>query len=467
MSHPDAALQTQADAQAQVAAAAGQSGAALHEHVTRLYPICRSITGDGLRRTLRYVAEHMPLALHEVPSGTAVLDWEVPREWNVRGARLETLDGRTVVDFADHALHLLQYSHPVDRVVPTEELQRHLYSLPEQPELIPYRTAYYADDWGFCLSERTRRTLTDPAYRVRIDTSLAPGSLSYGECFLPGEEAGEVLLSVHTCHPQLANDNLASLAVAIGLAASLQARPRRFGYRLLFVPGTIGAITWLHRNRDALSRIRHGLVLSCLGDAGGPTYKRSRRGNAPIDRYAAAVLADEGYAHRILPFIPYGYDERQYCSPGFNLPVGCLMRSPNGTFPEYHTSADNPCFVQADALLDSQRRLERILAMAEQDYVPLNLAPFGEPQLGRRGLYRAIGGEHASGAEFDQLTLLWVLNQADGTNSLLDIAERAGKRFEAVAAAAAALSRAGLLEPARGRTLYHRGLAKAASEDAT
>ena len=425
----------------------------LYDHVRQLYPICRSITGDGLRRTLRYVAAQMPLDIHEVPSGTPVLDWEVPREWNVRSARLETLDGRVVVDFAEHALHLLQYSVPVDRVVPLEELQRHLYSLPDQPDLIPYRTAYYAESWGFCLSHRTRQTLGEAAYRVRIDTTLEPGSLSYGECFLPGEEQDEVLISVHACHPQLANDNLSGLAVAIGLAASLRQRRRRFGYRLLFVPGTIGAITWLHRNRAATRRIRHGLVLSCLGDAGAPTYKQSRQGDAAIDRYATAVLRDEGHADRVLPFIPYGYDERQYGSPGFNLPVGCLMRSPNGSFPEYHTSADNPSFVRPDALLDSLRRLERILEIAEQDYTPLNLAPFGEPQLGRRGLYRAIGGEHADGAAFDQLTLLWVLNQADGTRSLFDIAERAGKRFEAVAAAAAALTAAGLLEPAAGRTL--------------
>ena len=424
--------------------------ASLVLHAAALYPIPRCITGEGLRATLRYLAAHMPLEIHEVPTGTPVLDWEVPREWNVRGATLQTLDGRTIVDVADHTLHLLQYSVPVDRVVEIGELQQHLYSLPEQPDLIPYRTAYYADSWGFCLAHRVRETLHESAYRVRIDTSLQAGSLSYGECFLPGEEAGEVLVSVHSCHPQLANDNASSLAVAIGLAQSLQARSRRFGYRIIFVPGTIGAIAWLHRNRETVSRIRHGLVLSCLGDAGPPSYKRSRREDAPIDRYAAHVLGDEG---RILPFLPYGYDERQYCSPGFNLPVGCLMRSPNGTFPEYHTSADNLDFLSPEALADSLRRTLRIFSMAEQDYTPLNLQPFGEPQLGRRGLYRAVGGEHPDGATHDQLTLLWVLNQADGTRTLLDIAERSGKPFGAVVSAARALTAAGLLAPAEGRTL--------------
>jgi aminopeptidase-like protein len=424
-----------------------ETGRRLRAHVETLFPICRSITGEGLRETLRYVARHIPLDIQEVPSGTAVLDWEVPLEWNVRGATLKTLSGETVVDFAAHNLHLLQYSRPVDRVVPLSELQQHLHSLPDQPDLIPYRTAYYTQTWGFCLPHRQREALSEPAYRVTIDTSVGPGSLSYGECFLPGEESGEVLLSIHCCHPSLANDNLSGIAIAIELARALKTRKRRYGYRFLFLPGTIGAITWLHFNRDAPERIRHGLVLTCLGDGGAPTYKQSRRGTAPIDRYAAHVLRDEGHGERVLPFIPYGYDERQYCSPGFNLPVGCLMRSPNGTFPEYHTSADDLTFVKDEALADSLRVIDRILSMAENDATPVNLEPYGEPQLGRRGLYRAVGGQHdrGEGAGFDQLTLLWVLNLADGSHSLLDMAERSGKRFEAVHAAAAALRSAGLL----------------------
>jgi len=423
------------------------SGSDLYAHVEALFPICRSITGEGLRQTLRYIGERVPLEVREIPSGTPVLDWEVPREWTVRGASIRTLDGREVVNFLNHNLHLMQYSRPLDRVVPREELEQHLHSLPEQPDLIPYRTAYYSDAWGFCLSHRDRLALTDPAYRVTIDTTLAPGSLSYGECVLPGEEPGEVLISVHCCHPSLANDNLSGIAVAIELARALQARRRRFGYRFVFLPGTIGAITWLHFNRDAPSRIRHGLVLTCVGDGAPPTYKRSRRGGAPIDRYAAYVLGQEGHGDRVVPFIPYGYDERQYCSPGFNLPVGCLMRSPNGTFPEYHTSADDVSFVKPEALADSLRVAERILTIAELDCIPINTQPYGEPQLGRRGLYRAVGGQHdqGGGVAFDQMTLLWVLNLADGDHSLLDIAERSGKPFEAVAAAAEALRSVGLL----------------------
>lgn len=426
-------------------------GRVLHGHVAALFPLFRSITGDGLRRTLRYVAERIPMEIREVPSGTRVLDWEVPPEWTVRGARLRRMNGETVVDIADSTLHLLHYSQPVNRVVPLDELQRHLHSLPDQPDLIPYRTAYYAKTWGFCLAHRDRLALTDPEYRVEIDTEVAPGSLSYGECFLPGEERGEVLVSVHCCHPSLANDNLSGLAVALETARALASQPRRrLGYRFLFIPGTIGAITWLHFNRDAPERIRHGLVLSCVGDAGKPTYKRSRREDAPIDRIVARVLRDAGHGEdRLLPFIPYGYDERQYCSPGFNLPVGCLMRSPNGTFPEYHTSADNLDFVRPEALADSLGLLGRVVDMIERNVVWRSTEPYGEPQLGRRGLYRPVGGTSPGGAEadsYDQMALLWVLNLADGQHSLLDMAERSGKRFAEIAAAADALHGAGLLE---------------------
>lgn len=430
-------------------AAKPDPASALYAHVEALYPLCRSITGPGLRETLGYIAEHVPLEIREVPSGTKVLDWEVPREWTVRGASIRSLSGETLVDFARHNLHLVQYSAPVDAVVSRTELERHLHSLPAQPDLIPYRTGYYADDWGFCLAERDRRKLTDEAYRVVVDTTLAPGSLSYGQCLIPGEGPGEVLFSIHCCHPSLANDNLSGIAVAIELARSLAARPRRrFTYRFVFGPGTIGAITWLHFNRDAATRIRHGLVLSNLGDGAPPTYKQSRRGDAPIDRYAAHLLREEGHRDRLLPFIPYGYDERQYCSPGFNLPVGCLMRSPSGTFPEYHTSADDLAFVQPAALADSLRLLDRVVGMIEQDRVWRNLSPHGEPQLGRRGLYGKIGGLPSGPAGqggLDQMSLLWVLNLADGQHSLLDMAERSGRSFDSLAAAAAALAEAGLL----------------------
>jgi aminopeptidase-like protein len=429
---------------------AGDLRRTLYAHVEALFPLCRSITGRGLRETLRYIADRIPLDISEVVSGTPVLDWEVPLEWTVRGARIRSLDGRILVDFADNNLHLVQYSKAVDRVLPRAELERHLISLPQQPDLIPYRTGYYADDWGFCITDRVRQSLTDEAYHVEIDATLAQGSLSYGECLIPGETAEEMLFSIHSCHPSLANDNLSGIAVAIELARSLAGRPRRrFSYRFIFAPGTIGAITWLDRNQEKIRHIRHGLVLSNLGDAAPPTYKQSRRSDALIDRYAAHILRDEGHADRIRPFIPYGYDERQYCSPGFNLPVGCLMRSPSGTFPEYHTSADNLDFVKPEALADSLRFATRLVDMVENDRVWRNLSPYGEPQLGRRGLYGKIGGvpgNPAGGAgALDQMAILWLLNLADGEHSLLEIAERSGKSFDSLVAAAAALSEVGLL----------------------
>ena len=423
-------------------------GTKLHAHVVALYPICRSITGAGLRQTLSYIADRTDLTIHHVPTGTQVLDWEVPPEWVVRGGQVRSIDGDVLVDFAACNLHLVQYSRPIDAIVSREELEAHLHSLPEQPDLIPYRTSYYSENWGFCLADHKRQALTDPSYRVCVDTELKPGVLSYGEAVIPGVEAEEVLFSIHCCHPSLANDNLSSIAIAIELIQMLAARARRrFTYRFVFVPGTIGAITWLHFNRDAVKRVRHGLVLSCLGDPGAPTYKQSRRGDAAIDRYAAHLLTADGRQGSIIPFDPYGYDERQYCSPGFNLPVGCLMRSRNGTFPEYHTSADTPDFVTAAALAKSMQMLLDFIDIIERNANPISTAPYGEPQLGKRGLYKVIGGGSEGGAStrFDQMTLLWVLNQADGCHSLLDIAERSGKPFSNVSAAAEALEKAGLV----------------------
>lgn len=413
----------------------------------RLYPICRSITGDGIRETLRILGEGLPLHIQEVPSGTKVLDWEVPDEWNIRSAYIARESGERVVDFADHNLHILQYSLPIDRVVTMDELKRHLHTLPAQPDLIPYRTGYYAKNWGFCLTHRTLESMRDERYRVHVDATLAPGHLSYGELFVRGVSEDEVLLSIHCCHPSLANDNLSGMVLARALAERLLAATPRLSYRFLFIPGTIGSIAWLARNTGAVKRIKHGLVLSCLGDPGPLTYKRSRRDTAAIDRAAAHVLRHKGAANTTVPFIPYGYDERQYCSPGFDLPVGCLMRSPNGTFPEYHTSADNLDFIKAESLLDSLDALTKIVEVLDDDACYRNTSPYGEPQLGRRGLYRPIGGQQDA-ASYDQMVLLWALNLSDGRHSLLDIAERAQRPFAMVSAAAADLRRVGLLEPA-------------------
>jgi aminopeptidase-like protein len=419
-------------------------GAAMYALVAELYPICRSITGDGVRETLRILGRRVALDVHEVPSGTPVFDWTVPKEWNVRDAYVASGDGRRVIDFKRSNLHVLGYSVPVRERMPLARLREHLFSRPDFPEAIPYRTSYYGETWGFCLSQRDLEALPDGDYDVVVDSTLEPGSLTYGEFYLPGAEDNEVLLSCHVCHPSLCNDNLSGIAVATELAGYLASRPRRYSYRLLFIPGTIGSITWLARNEHRVSRIKHGLVLTGIGDSGALTYKRSRRGDAEIDRAAAHVLRHAGASHRIVDFTPYGYDERQYCSPGFDLPVGCLMRTPHGEYREYHTSADDLSFVMPAALEEALRTCEAIIEVLEGNLSYLNQNPKCEPQLGKRGLYRALGGglDRAS----REMALLWVLNLSDGRHGLLDIAERAGLPFPAMRDAAAVLVEHGLVK---------------------
>ncbi len=407
--------------------------------IAELFPIGRSITGNGLRQTLEILRRTVPLAIHEVPSGTAVLDWTVPPEWNVRDAYVANSRGERVIDIRESNLHLVGYSVPVHARMRLDDLRPHLHTLPDHPGWIPYRTSYYSAGWGFCLRHRDYLALPDDEYEVVIDSSLAPGHLSYGELYLAGEETAEVLLTTHVCHPSLANDNLSGIAVLAQLARTLAGARRRLSYRILFIPGTIGAITWLARNRDGVARVRHGLVLAGVGDRGAITYKRSRRGDATIDRVVRQVLCAGGVAHRILDFSPYGYDERQFCSPGFDLPVGRFSRSEHGTYPEYHTSADDLSFVSAESLTDSYATLARVLAVIEGDGTFVNQCPFGEPQLGRRGLY--------TGTDEERRARLWVLNQSDGRHSLLDIAERSGLAFTAIREAATALAGAGLLAP--------------------
>lgn len=411
--------------------------------VRELYPICRSITGDGLRRSLRILQRIAPLSLHEVPSGTAVFDWVVPREWNLRTARLTAPDGEVVVDAERLNLHVLNYSVPFRGKVRLEELEKHLHSLPEHPSLVPYRTSYYKEAWGFCLSQEQRARLRPGEYEVAIDTSLTAGSLTYGELVIPGASPDEVLISAHCCHPSLANDNLSGMVLAATLARILGGVALRYTYRFVFVPVTIGSITWLALNEEPARRIAHGLVVASVGDAGRLTYKRSRRGGAEIDRAVVHVLAHCGQDYEVRDFTPYGYDERQYCSPGFDLAVGSLTRTPYGEYPEYHTSGDNPDLVRPDRLVDSLRRYLEVFEVLEGNLTYVNLSPKGEPQLGKRGLYASVGGQ--SHTVPGQMAFLWVLNLSDGRHSLLDVAERSELPFTEVRRAARALERAGLL----------------------
>jgi aminopeptidase-like protein len=418
-------------------------GEEIYALVAEIYPICRSITGDGVRTTLDRLARHIDLEMHDIPTGTRVFDWTIPPEWTIRDAYIKNAAGERVVDFRSCNLHVLSYSQPVHARLPLAALKEHVFTLPDQPQLIPYRTSYYAESWGFCMAHDRLAALPDGIYEVLIDASLDDGSLTYGEYLHRGETDDEVLLSAHICHPSLANDNCSGLALLTHLAKRLARLRTRHSYRFLFAPGTIGAIAWLARNERRIDRIRHGLVVSCVGDGGGPTYKRSRQGDALIDRAMAHVLRRAGGSPTILDFFPYGYDERQYCSPGFNLPVGLFQRSQFAQFPEYHTSADNLDFIAADHLASSYRMIAGALGIIENDRRPESTNPKCEPQLGRRGLYAALGGSKDGPAK--SMAFLWILNLSDGRHSLLDIAERADLPFEVVAEAAGLLQDSGLL----------------------
>jgi aminopeptidase-like protein len=423
-------------------------GERMYALASEIYPICRSITGNGVRATLARLATLVDLEVREVPTGTQAFDWMVPREWNIREAYIKDSTGRTIVDFASSNLHVMSYSTPVRTRLALKELSAHLHSLPQQPDVIPYRTSYYAENWGFCLTHRQLESLQDDIYEVVIDSELKDGSLTYGEYFHRGETEDEVLFSAHICHPSLANDNCSGLALLAHLANRIARMRTRYSYRFLFAPGSIGALAWLSRNEEKITRIKHGLVVSCVGDGGGPTYKKSRRGSADIDRAMVHVLEHSGLQPRILDFFPYGYDERQYCSPGFDLPVGLFQRGQFGTFPEYHTSADNLDFIRPAHLEASYRIVTELIEVLERNQTFENTSPKGEPHLGKRGLYGAIGGDKTGAASI--MTMLWVLNLSDGRHTLLDIAERAGLPFREVASVAALLGKNGLLRESNG-----------------
>jgi aminopeptidase-like protein len=401
-------------------------GKEMYSFITDLYPICRSITGNGVRETLKMIQSQVPLEIHEVPTGTHVFDWTVPKEWNIRDAYIKNSRGEKIVDFQRSNLHVVNYSIPVRQTMSLAELKPHLHSLPDHPDWIPYRTSYYKEDWGFCLGHNQLLQMPDQAYEVVIDSTLENGFLTYGECFFPGQSTDEVLFSCHVCHPSLANDNLSGIALATFLAKYLSLRPLHYSYRILFIPGTIGAITWLALNEDMIERIKHGLVIACAGDCGKFSYKRSRRGNAEIDRVVEHVLKHSNLVYQIRDFSPYGYDERQYCSPGFNLQVGSLTRTPHGEYPEYHSSADNLDIVHADSLAQSYAIYSTIVKVIENNATYVNQNPKCEPQLGRRGLYSALGGQKQQAM---QMAMLWVINFSDGNHSLLDIAEKSDTEF--------------------------------------
>jgi len=424
-------------------------GIEMHDMMVKLYPICRSITGNGVRKTLDIISEQIPLERHEIPTGTKVFDWTVPKEWNIKDAYVKKSNGEKIINFQKSNLHVLNYSVPVHKTVSLSELKDHLHTLPDQPELIPYRTSYYYENWGFCITHNQFLQLEEDEYEVVIDSTLEDGSLSYGEYLIKGESEDEVLLSCYTCHPSMCNDNLSGVVLVALLAKYLKNISLQYSYRFLFVPETIGAIVWLHKNEQNVGKIKHGLVATCVGDSGISTYKKSRQGNAEIDETVIDILKKSGDNYKITSFEPLGSDERQFCSPGFNLPVGSLRRTKPPNFPEYHTSADNTEFVKAEYLADSFSKYFKIILKLEEnfgnfypkndeekqpqlnnknDQVFLSLNPKCEPKLDKTGVYRKIGGQKTN----DALTIMWLLSYSDGKHSLHDITLRSGIDFKEI-----------------------------------
>jgi len=419
-------------------------GQQLYAFAELLYPICRSITGQGVRDTLEMLSEKIPLTIHQVPTGTQVFDWEVPREWNIRDAYIKNSKGEKIVDFKDNNLHVVSYSIPIDTTLTLSELKKHLHAIKDQPDCIPYRTSYYNEDWGFCLTYKQLSTLQEDDYRVFIDSSLEEGVLNYGEYYIAGESNEEIIFYTHICHPSLCNDNLSGITTLTHLAKLLTGHILHYSYRFVFAPGTIGSISWLSLNEKFLPNIKHGLVVALVGDSGKLNYKRNRNDSSEIDRVVCKALEDSNKAFEILEFSPYGYDERQFCSPGINLDVGRLTRTPNSCYPEYHTSADNLDFIKSDKLAESLQLILQVVFIIENNKTYINTAPKCEPQLGKRGLYDKAGGK--KDIEQYAFAMLWILNQSDGRHSLLDIAMKSNLSFKLILRASADLVNSGLLK---------------------
>jgi aminopeptidase-like protein len=415
----------------------------------QLLPLRRSLTGEGVRASLRAVAQYVPLAVVEVPTGTPILDWHVPQEWSLHDAYIADRSGRRLVDLQRSALHVVGYSEPVRQVMTFEQLRPHLHTMPDRPDWIPYRTSYWNRTWGFCVPHAVLPALEAAGpLEVVIDSELRDGSLSYGELVIPGSDplAGELLLSTHICHPELANDNVSGMVALtdIGLSLLRSAQGLRHTVRLLYLPGTVGALAWLSAHPDAAQQVRGGLVMTGLGDSSPLTYKASRRGSTRMDRLAKRVLNARDPSTRLLPWDPYGYDERQFCSPGFDLAVGRLTRGVHGRYPEYHTSGDNAAFVSAPQIEAAIQAVLDLLQRFDAEPVLHHRQPLGEPQLGRRGLYSSVGG--AVDSRSIETSYLWVLSLADGQHGLADVVEQAGLPSEVVQAAYERLFAAGLVE---------------------
>ena len=406
-------------------------GTKMHSLMENLFPICRSITGDGVRETLNIIKEYIPIDIKEVPSGTKVFDWEVPDEWNIHDAYVMDKDGNRVIDFQESNLHVVSYSEPVDTQMSLEKLQERLHSCPSKPDVIPYITSYYKRYWGFCLSDRKRQKLESGTYTVRIDSTLKPGNLTYGELLIKGDSESEILLSTYVCHPSMANNELSGPVLTTWLAKELLSRNKkpRYSYRIVFLPETIGAITYLSQHHEEMkARTIAGYVITCVGGPDDFTYLSSRQGDCLTDRITKHVLNTCGSPNRVLPYILRGSDERQYCAPGIDLPIGSLMRSKYHEYPEYHTSADNLDFVTPEHMGLSYNIYRKCLDAIEGNRC-YQLSVLCEPQLSKHDLYPALGA--ARKIKMAQEDLMAIISYSDGEHDLLNIAELHNRPIEA------------------------------------
>ena len=419
-------------------------GVEMHGWAKDLFPICRSLTGNGVRETLAYLGRIVPsLTVHEVPSGTQAFDWTVPDEWNIRAAYIEDEYGNRLVDFARNNLHVVGYSTPVDEWMTLAELQPHLHSLPEQPGAIPYVTSYYVRRWGFCLPHAQRESMAEGRYHVVIDSTLEPGSLTYGEVLISGREKKEILLSTYICHPSMANNELSGPVVTTALARWLATADRRFSYRIVFIPETIGAIVYISRHLEELRRnVVAGYVVTCVGDERAYSFLRSRQGNTLADRAAKLVLTRHAPDHVEYSYLDRGSDERQYCSPGVDLPVASIMRTRYNGYPEYHTSLDDLTLVTPAGLEGGFDAISKTIALIEGNHTYQASTPC-EPQLGKRGLYPTLG---TRGAGYAVRSMTNVLSYSDGTRDLIDLAEFIGISADEAIDTSQKLSAAGLLK---------------------
>lgn len=404
------------------------TGKLMHDLATRLFPICRSITGNGLRESLDILKGYLPdLRIHEIPTGTPCFDWEIPNEWNIRDAYIICPDGRKICNFRDSNLHVVGYSTPVRETVGLEELQEHLYSLPEDPDAIPYITSYYKERWGFCISHNERESLVPGDYQVHIDSQLAPGSLSYGELLIPGESDQEIFISTYLCHPSMANNELSGPVVATYLARWISSLERRkYSFRIVFIPETIGSIAYLSRHHEEMKRkVVAGFNLTCIGDERSYSYLPSRQEDTLADRAALHVLGHLHPGFATYSFLDRGSDERQYCSPGIDLPVCSLMRTKYACYPEYHTSRDDLQLVTPAGLAGGYEVARMAIQCLEENFIPQRLT-LCEPQLGKRNLYPTISTK-TSGATVRKM--MNFIAYVDGKTDALGISEKIGVPF--------------------------------------